>query len=143
MPGSDDLGKLNNGEEMVTPFQTIGELASVIPRFSPKPAERKKAGRYLLLGGRNIQNGTLVTTDADSYIDEIDRASFQRAIAKPGDIIVSTLFDRRKLYLYQKNDPRAYADNSCSIISAAAQSDYIVSSLRNLLLERHFLDKAS
>ena len=112
---------------MTTPLQKIAELATVTPGFSPKPTERKKAGAYLLLGGRNIKDGRLVTTDADSYIDVIDRESFRRAIAKPGDLIVSTLFDRRKLYLYDRDDPPAVVNNSCAIIRAGEQSDYIIS----------------
>src|SRR4051812_27186983 len=102
----------------MTPAKTIGELASVFPGFSPKPDERVKKGQYLLPGGRNLQHGTLITTDADSYINTIDRASSKRAIAQTGDIIVSTLFDRRKLYLYRKGDPRAVVNNSCAIIRA-------------------------
>lgn len=126
----------------MTPLKTIGELASVIPGFSPKLTERGQKGEYLLVGGRNLQRGQLVTTDADSYVNKIDRASFQRAIAQPGDIIVSTLFDRRKLYLYQKNDLPAVVNNSCAIIRAGEQSDYIVSYLRSITGERDFLDKA-
>jgi len=130
-------------KKMTAVFQTIGELASVYAGFSPKLDERKKKGKYLLLGGRNIQQGSLVTADADAYVDTIDRASFQRPIAKPGDIIVSTLFDRRKLYLYQATDPQAVVNNSCAIIRAGAQSDYIVSYLRTLTGEQDFLEKAA
>ena len=60
---------------MVTTLKTLAELATVMPGFSPKPEERKKSGQYLLLGGRNIKDGKLFTTDADSYVDEIDRKS--------------------------------------------------------------------
>jgi hypothetical protein len=128
---------------MMKQVKTIAELATVTPGFSPKPSERHKAGRYLLLGGRNIRNGKLITTDTDSYVDTIDRESFRRAIAKPGDIIVSTLFDRRKLYRYEKDDPPAVVNNSCAIIRAGRESDYIVSYLRTLTGERDFLDKAT
>jgi hypothetical protein len=128
---------------MSAPTKRIGELGSVTAGFSPKPTERKKTGRYLLLGGRNIKDGKLVTTDVDSYIDDIDRESFRRAIAKPGDVIVSTLFDRRKLYLYQKDDPPAVVNNSCAIIRAGAESDYIISYLRSSQGAQDFLEKAS
>ncbi|MCU1335919.1 MAG: hypothetical protein JWO19_1500 [Bryobacterales bacterium] len=130
-------------EAKMTPSKSIGELATVILGFSPKPIERTKSGRYLLLGGRNLQRGQLVATDADSYVNTIDRASFQRAIAQPGDIIVSTLFDRRKLYLFQPDDPRAVVNSSCAIIRAGKQSDYIVSYLRSMTGERDFLEKAA
>lgn len=128
---------------MTALFQTIGELASVFPGFSPQPLERKKKGEYLLLGGRNFKDGALIMTDEDSYVDSIDRASFQRAIPKAGDIIVSTLFDRRKLYLYQPTDPHAVVNGSCAIIRAGPQSDYIVSYLRTLTGEKDFLDEVA
>jgi len=121
----------------------IANVATITPGFSPKPAERKKSGPYLLLGGRNIKEGRLVTTDADSYVGEIDRQSFRRAIVRPGDAIVSTLFDRRKLYLYTKDDPAAVVNNSCAIIRAGQQSDYIISYLRSVQGASDFLEKAS
>jgi hypothetical protein len=76
-------------------------------------------------------------------VGEIDRESFRRAIAKPGDAIVSTLFDRRKLYLYDKDDPPAVVNNSCAIIRAGQQSDYIVSYLRSVQGASDFLERAS
>jgi len=124
------------------PTKTIAELATVTPGFSPKPEERKKSAKYLLLGGRNIKDGRLVRTDADSYVGEIDRESFRRAMAKPGDVIVSTLFDPRKLYLYDTDDPPAVVNNSCAIIRAGQKSDYIVSYLRSARGANDFLEKA-
>ena len=73
----------------------------------------------------------------------IDRESFRRAIAKPGDVIVSTLFDRRKLYLYDQADPPAVVNNSCAIIRAGEQSDYIISYLRTEQGANDFLEKAT
>ena len=128
---------------MTKPLKKIAELATITPGFSPKPEERKKSGQYLLLGGRNTKDGKLINTDADSYVGEIDRESFRRAIAKPGDVIVSTLFDRRKLYLYDKDDPPAVVNNSCAIIRAGQQSDYIISYLRSMQGATDFLAKAS
>jgi hypothetical protein len=128
---------------MTTTLRKISELATVTPGFSPSSAERKRSGKYLLLGGRNIKNGKLITTDADSYVGEIDRESFRRAIAKPDDVIVSTLFDRRKLYLYDKDDPPAVVNNSCAIIRAGQQSDYIITYLRSEQGGRDFLEKAT
>jgi Putative DNA-binding domain len=128
---------------MTTPLRTVADLATVTPGFAPKPSERKPSGSYLLLGGRNIKDGELVTTPADSHVDVIDRESFRRAIAQPGDLIVSTLFDRRKLYLYDQDDPPAVVNNSCAIIRAGAQSDYIISYLRTEQGAKDFLKKAT
>jgi predicted DNA binding CopG/RHH family protein len=127
---------------MTTTVKRIAELATVTPGFSPRPEERRQSGKYLLLGGRNLKDGKLITTDADSYVGEIDRESFRRAIAKPGDVIVSTLFDRRKLYLYDKDDPPAVVNNSCAIIRAGQQSDYIITYLRSEQGGNDFLEKA-
>jgi restriction endonuclease S subunit len=128
---------------MSTPTKTIGELAEVIAGFSPRPEERRKTGKYLLLGGRNIRNGDLVTTSADSYVNDIAKGSFQRAIARPGDLIVSTLFDRRKLLVYAADDPLAVVNSSCAIIRSAHAGDYIVSYLRTVQGQEDFLAKAS
>jgi hypothetical protein len=127
----------------VPKFKKIAELADVIAGFTPKPEERKKHGKYLLLGGRNIKDGVLVRTDADSYVDDLSRNSFQRAIAQPGDVIVSTLFDKRKLYVFRSDDPQAVVNNSCAIIRSSQSGDYIRSYLRTREGQRDFLDKAS
>ena len=79
----------------------LGEIATVVAGYSPRSDERKKSGKYVLLGGRNIKEGRLVRTNKDSYIDDVPKSSFQRAIAQIGDVIVSTLFDTRKLYIYR------------------------------------------
>jgi hypothetical protein len=128
---------------MSKPIRRIEELATVVAGFSPKKTERKKTGRYLLVGGRNIKDGALVTTDADSYVDTIDRPSFRRAIAESGDIIVSTLFDRRKVYVFRESDPAAVVNSSCAIIRSASQGDYIISYLRTLSGQQDFIRKAS
>ena len=124
----------------VTP---ISELALVYPGYSPRPEERKQSGKYLLVGGRNIKDGRLITTEKDSYINDLPKKSFRRAIAQPGDIIVSTLFDRRKLYIYRDTDPLAVVNNSCAIIRAPDKNDYIVSYLRTLRGQEQFLSDAT
>jgi hypothetical protein len=124
-------------------IKTIGELAEVIPGFSPRPDERRQTGKYLLLGGRNIRDGDLFTTSADSYVNEMAKGSFQRAVARAGDLIVSTLFDRRKLLLYTDDGPPAVVNSSCAIIRSASAGDYIVSYLRTVKGQEDFLGKAS
>ena len=129
-------------QNMKAQTKKISELASVIPGFSPKPDERKSKGKYLLIGGRNISGGKLTATEKDSFVDEIARDSFERAKVIPGDIIVSTLFDRRKVYIYQPNDLPGVVNNSCAIIRSGEQSDYIVSFLKTIRGEEEFLEKA-
>jgi hypothetical protein len=123
--------------------EPISNLASILPGYSPKPEERMPMGKYLLIGGRNINNGHIVTSDKDTYINDIPKNSFRRAIAKPGDIIVSALFDRRKLCIYQKTDPSAVVNSSCAIIRAPSNNDYIVSYLRTSQGKEQFLRDAT
>ena len=122
---------------------TLGKLALVCSGYSPRPDERQEKGKYLLLGGRNIKDGRLVKTNKDSYIDEVSKNSFSRGIAQPGDIIISTLFDVRKLYIYKKEDPPSVVNNSCAIIRAPDKNDYIISYLRTLQGREKFLKDAS
>jgi hypothetical protein len=130
-------------ESSQTRIAPISELAIVLPGYSPRPEERKRDGKYLLIGGRNIKDGRLVTTNKDSYIDDQSKNSFRRAIVQPGDIIVSTLFDKRKLYIYQDTDPRAVVNNSCAIIRSPDNNDYIVSYLRTIAGREQFLVDAT
>jgi hypothetical protein len=136
-----ELAAMNvSREARVVPLR---EIATVAAGYSPRSDERKKSGKYILLGGRNIKDGRLARTAKDSYIDDIPNRSFQRAIAQVGDVIVSTLFDRRKLYIYQKDDPPAVVNSSCAIVRAPETNDYIISYLRTLQGERQFLKDAA
>jgi len=126
-----------------TRIATISELAVIFPDYSPRPEERKQQGKYLLIGGRNINDSRLEKTDKDSYVDDTQKDSFRRAIAQPGDIIVSTLFNRRKLYIYRNTDPMAVVNNSCAIIRTPENNDYIVSYLRTLKGQEQFLQDAA
>ena len=128
---------------MSSKITKISDIAEVIPGYTPNKDERKSKGKYLLIGGRNLKEGRLVKTEKDTYINESDKNSFKRAIAKKGDIIISTLFNTRKIYLYKESDPIGVVNNSCAIIRTSKNNDYIVSYLKSMKGERHFLDQAS
>lgn len=121
----------------------LSELAVVLRGYSPRSEERKRVGKYLLVGGRNLRDGRLVRTEQDSHIDDLPKGSFQRAIVQPGDIVISTLFDRRKLYIYRETDPPSVINNSCAIIRAPETNDYIISYLRTPAGREQFLSDAS
>lgn len=125
-----------------TRIATIAELAQVFAGYSPRPEERKQKGNYLLIGGRNIKDEHLILTEKDTYIDGTPKTSFRNAIARPGDIIVSILFDRRKFCIYSSEDPQAVINNSCAIIRAPNNNDYIVSYMRTLGGRDQFLTDA-
>lgn len=120
----------------------LGEIAAVIPGYSPKPSERQEAGKYLLLGGRNISDRRITFTEKDSYINDLGQESFRNAIARPGDIIVSTLFRTRRLYIFKESDPDSVVNNSCKIIRATENNDYILSYLKTPKGQEQFLADA-
>jgi hypothetical protein len=126
-----------------TRIATISELAVILPGYSPRPEERKQQGKYLLIGGRNINDSRLEKTDNDLYVDDTQKDSFRRSIAQPGDIILSTLFNRRKLYIYRDTDPMSVVNNSCAIIRTSENNDYIASYLRTLKGQEQFLQEAA
>ena len=127
-------------------YVRIGQVANVYRGYRSLRQERKQEGKYLLLGRPNIIEGHLVTTKKDTYTDYIAKETFRRAIAQPGDIIFSRLFDRRKTYVYRRSDPQAVVLDSCGIIRVHAifeGGDYILSYLRSIIRgQGQFLDDA-
>lgn len=121
----------------------LSELAIIIRGYSPKPTERKKNGKYLIIGGRNIRDGKLIQTDSDSYINELTVESSRRALVRKGDIVISTLFDKRKLYIFKSSDPVAIVNDSCAIVRNPENNDYIVSYLKTSKGQEAFLENAS
>lgn len=98
----------------------LKDLADVYRGYSTKPDERLKNGPYFLLTGRNIQGLRLELADQDYYVDRLEKPSFRRSIVKEGDILVSVLFEERKLYIFKPDDPPAVAADSLAIIRPRA-----------------------
>lgn len=97
-------------------FAALKELANVHSGYSANPGERRKQGPYRLLTGRNLSGLELRRLDHDEFVAESDKPSFRRCILQEGDILVSTLFEERKLYIYKHTDPPAVAANSLAVI---------------------------
>ncbi len=121
--------------------KTIGEMADVVIGYSPKSEERVEKGEYLIISGRNIRNGFLRITNQDKYINPVDRPSFRRTILKPGDIIISILFDARKIYIYKETDPKAILNSSCALIRSP-DNEYILTYLQTFEGQKLFLKQA-
>ena len=121
-------------------FAALKELANVHSGYSASPSERRKQGPYRLLTGRNLSGLELRCLDHDEFVAESDKPSFRRCILQEGDILVSTLFEERKLYSYKHTDPPAVAANSLAVIRPLKDtflSDYLnTSSGRERLLQK-------
>ncbi|MGD0460795.1 MAG: RNA-binding domain-containing protein [Terriglobia bacterium] len=93
---------------------SLKSLADVYAGY--KPSERSRQGPYRLLTGRNLSGLELRLFDQDDFVSESTRPSFRRSVLREGDILVSTLFDERKLYIFKQSDPRAVAGDSLAVI---------------------------
>lgn len=94
----------------------LKSLATVHAGYSPRPSERLQNGPYRFLTGRNLFDLGLRLFDHDDFLRQVDRPSFRRSLILEGDILVSTLFLERKLYIVRHADPPAIAGDSLAII---------------------------
>lgn len=136
-PGFNKIEKELKGKDV----KYLEKIAEVIPGYSPKQNERLGRGEYLIFGGRNIKDSALRLTKQDSYINQIDKPSFRRAVLKPGDITISLLFRERKLYVYKEDDPKAVLSSSCALIRSP-HSEYILTYLETKEGQKLFLKQA-
>jgi type I restriction-modification system DNA methylase subunit len=113
-------------------FQTkeLQDLAEII-KGKMIPADKLKSkGDYLYLKPIHIKDNRLNLESGLKYVTiddlrEIDYIS----ILQPGDIVISTIFNDLKMYVYQAGDEAAFASNNMAIIRSAKQ-DYILSYLQ-------------
>jgi type I restriction enzyme M protein len=98
-----------------------------ISRGSSISSEKlKDEGEFLYLTGRNIKNGELILKDRDKFIDFSidDKKKFEKSILKPGDIIITTLWDNKKIYQYKKTDYPSISSGN-QIILRTNVNDYL------------------
>ncbi len=113
-------------------FQTkeLQDLAEII-KGKMMPAETlKEQGDYLYLKPVHIQKEGLNVGSAMKYVskDALTEKDF-KCILQSGDIIISTVFNDLKMYIYQEGNTPAIASNNIAIIRSSKQ-DYIFSYLQ-------------
>jgi len=94
----------------------LSEMSEIKRGFLFRREHRKKDGKYLIYSNRNIKDNKFVSTDRDNYADEIGDRRFADCILQEGDIVVSLIFDQRKLYIYRKHDPLSVISQNFAII---------------------------
>lgn len=113
-------------------FQTkeLQELADIIKGKMIPADTLKELGDYLYLKPVHIQKEGLKTESALKYVSKVDLTEKDyRYILQPGDIVISTIFNDLKMYVYQTGDIPAIASNNLAIIRSSKQ-DYILSYLQ-------------
>lgn len=126
------LNKESSFYKELDSFQTkeLQELADIIKGKMIPADTLKELGDYLYLKPVHIQKEGLKTESALKYVSKADLSEKDyRYILQPGDIVISTIFNDLKMYVYQTGDVSAIASNNLAIIRSSKQ-DYILSYLQ-------------
>ncbi|MFN3772857.1 N-6 DNA methylase [Cloacibacterium normanense] len=126
------LSKESSFYKELDSFQTkeLQELADIIKGKMIPADTLKELGDYLYLKPVHIQKEGLNTESALKYVSKTDLTEKDyRYILQPGDIVISTIFNDLKMYVYQTGDFPAIASNNLAIIRSSKQ-DYILSYLQ-------------
>ena len=94
----------------------LSDLAEVLRGLIIDSSLLRNEGKFLVISGKNIQNGILMRTDRDRFINNLPEKRFCQTVLHEGDIIISLIFNDRKLYTYKKGDPPAVINHNCAII---------------------------
>lgn len=120
----------------------LSELASIIKGRHFQKEELQSTGDFIYLKPIHIQGADLDTTKSMSFIRKDQLKDIHLAyIAQPGDIIISTVFNELKLYVYKNGDPPAIISNNLAIIRSS-NDDYILSYLQTEDGKRIFSEQA-
>lgn len=113
-------------------FQTkeLQDLAEIVKGKMIPPETLQQQGDYLYLKPVHIQKNGLNFDSALKYVSEenLSEKDF-RYILQSGDIVISTIFNDLKMYVYQAGNVPAIASNNLAIIRSSKQ-DYILSYLQ-------------
>jgi SAM-dependent methyltransferase len=138
------LTKENSFYKELDSFQTkeLQELAEIIKGKMIPADTLKEQGDFLYLKPVHIQKEGMKTESALRYVSKADLTEKDyRYILQPGDIVISTIFNDLKMYVYQTGDVPAIASNNLAIIRSSKQ-DYILSYLQTEEGKRIFKTQA-
>lgn len=122
--------------------KTLIEIAEIVKGVYLKPDEHPSKNNYIYLTPVHIKEGKLNIENATKFINKSSLSDSQnRFILKAGDIVMSTIFNDLKMYVYKENDPPAIASNNMVIIRSN-NDDYIVSYLQTEDGKRIFSEQA-
>lgn len=86
----------------------------------------KDEGEILYLTSKHIQNDVLeIDPKTRKFVpDYIDSPKYQKFISQEGDIIVSDLWEKRKIYKFKRNDPKCCISHNWFLIRSQ-ENDYL------------------
>lgn len=122
--------------------KSLKEIAEIVKGVYIKPEEYLTKDNYIYLSPVHIKDGKLNIEKATKFINKDSISESQiRYILKAGDIVISTIFNDLKMYIYKQNDPPSIASNNLAIIRSNSD-DYIVSYLQTEDGKRIFSEQA-
>lgn len=120
----------------------LQDLSEIIKGKLIPASNLQEQGTYLYLKPVHIQKEGLNLDTALKYIDkELLSEEDIKYILQPGDIVISTIFNELKMYVYKSSDILAFASNNLAIIRSS-QQDYIFSYLQTEEGKRIFKTQA-
>jgi 16S rRNA A1518/A1519 N6-dimethyltransferase RsmA/KsgA/DIM1 with predicted DNA glycosylase/AP lyase activity len=122
--------------------KALKDIAEIVKGVYLKPDQHPSKENYIYLSPLHIKDGKLNIENATKFIDKSSISDNQnKYILKAGDIVISTIFNDLKMYVYKENDPPAVASNNLAIIRSN-NDDYIVSYLQTVEGKRIFSEQA-
>ncbi len=118
---------LNSGKyDFIDEFETknLEDLAEIIRGAYIKQDRKKSQGNYLLIRPIDIKDNTVLVSEKSRYINVLDSKAEERALAQPGDILISTVFNQGKIYRVKQNDPPIVVSNNM-VILRGTDNDYL------------------
>lgn len=125
-------------------FKTVQlqELAEILNGRNIPSDKLLDEGQLLYLKPVHIKDGKLIVDKSFKYVNKSElREPDYKCIVQPGDIVISTIFNDLKMYIYSSNDIPAFASNNLAIIRSSKQ-DYILSYLQTEEGKRIFKTQA-
>lgn len=138
------LTQVNDFYKELEGFNTrlLSELAEILNGRNIASEKLLDEGQLLYLKPIHIQGEKLVATKGLKYVnkEQLSERDYN-CILLPGDIVVSTIFNDLKMYVYKAGDTPAFASNNLAIIRSSNQ-DYILSYLQTEEGKRIFRTQA-
>lgn len=122
--------------------KSLKEIADIIKGVYIKPNQQPSKENYFYLSPVHLKDGKLNIDNATRFIDKSNVSDNQnKYVLKAGDIVISTIFNDLKMYVFKENDPPAIASNNLIIIRSN-NDDYIMSYLQTEEGKRIFSEQA-
>jgi hypothetical protein len=112
--------------DFIDEFETknLEDLAEIIRGAYIKQGRKKEQGNYLLIRPIDLKENSIEVSEKSRYVNMLSSKTEERALAQPGDILISTVFNQGKIYRVKQNDPAIVVSNNM-VILRGTDNDYL------------------